>query len=292
MAGDPFHRTPLRAPGRRCSTRWPPSRKCAGARCSIRRRSPACARRCSRSRRGSMPRSRRSPTRPRPTASATSPRNCASRGGGRCRVGRSAATPRRHEAIPRVLRAMHEHCRAQALLYPLRKRAAAGRAASSSSRRCAIAPRELDPDPRPDTPTGIITARQQRRRARRLLALRARALRRGARLAAGRRAARRQRHRRRLPVDLADRGARPRLPAAVADLARLDLVADGRGRRRRGAAHHGATTCASTGTSTPTTSSSPASPTARPTPCSAACSPTCRSPRWRRSPACSIPPTW
>ncbi|MFN8641264.1 MAG: phospholipase [Candidatus Binatia bacterium] len=64
------------------------------------------------------------------------------------------------EAIPRVLRAMHEHCRAQELLYPLRRvlppvsrfflePAAHGRLA------------ELDPEPRPDVPTGIITARQK-----------------------------------------------------------------------------------------------------------------------------------
>jgi hypothetical protein len=64
------------------------------------------------------------------------------------------------QAIPRVLRAMHEHCRAQALLYPLRRvlppvsrfffePAVRDRAAA------------LDADPRPDTPTGIITARQK-----------------------------------------------------------------------------------------------------------------------------------
>jgi phospholipase/carboxylesterase len=63
-----------------------------------------------------------------------------------------------HEAIPRVLGAMHEHCRAQALLYPLRKAlppvsgfflepAARGRIAA------------LDPAPRAEPPTGLIAAR-------------------------------------------------------------------------------------------------------------------------------------
>ena len=64
------------------------------------------------------------------------------------------------QAIPRVLRAMHEHCRAQALLYPLR------RVLPPVSRfffEPAVRDRaaELDADPRPDTPTGIITARQK-----------------------------------------------------------------------------------------------------------------------------------
>lgn len=64
------------------------------------------------------------------------------------------------EAIPRVLRAMHEHCRAQALLYPLR------RVLPPVSRfflEPALHERaaELDPDPRPDHPTGVITARQK-----------------------------------------------------------------------------------------------------------------------------------
>ena len=64
------------------------------------------------------------------------------------------------EAIPRVLRAMHEHCRAQALLYPLRKvLPPVGRFFLEPALHERVA--ELDPDPRPDRPTGIITARQK-----------------------------------------------------------------------------------------------------------------------------------
>jgi predicted esterase len=64
------------------------------------------------------------------------------------------------EAIPRVLRAMHEHCRAQALLYPLRRvLPPVGRFFLEPAARPRAA--ELDPEPRPDRPTGIITARQK-----------------------------------------------------------------------------------------------------------------------------------
>ncbi|MEO8605323.1 MAG: phospholipase [bacterium] len=66
-----------------------------------------------------------------------------------------------HEAIPRVLGAMHEHCRAQALLYPLRK---ALPPVNSFFLEPAVRSRlaELDPAPRADPPTGIISARHPR----------------------------------------------------------------------------------------------------------------------------------
>lgn len=65
-----------------------------------------------------------------------------------------------HEEIPRVLRAMHQHCRAQELLYALR------RALLPVGRYFLEAPvreraQDFDPDPRPDIPTGIITARNR-----------------------------------------------------------------------------------------------------------------------------------
>ena len=64
------------------------------------------------------------------------------------------------DAIPRVLRAMHEHCRSQELLYPLRKvLPPVGRFFLEPAARERAA--ELDPDPNPDRPTGIITARQK-----------------------------------------------------------------------------------------------------------------------------------
>lgn len=64
------------------------------------------------------------------------------------------------QAIPRVLGAMHQHCRAQALLYPLR------RVLPPISRYFLEEPvraraAELDADPNPEQPTGIITARSR-----------------------------------------------------------------------------------------------------------------------------------
>jgi phospholipase/carboxylesterase len=65
-----------------------------------------------------------------------------------------------HEAIPRVLHAMHRHCQAQELLYPLRRvLPPVGRYFLEPSLRDRVA--ELDPEPRPDVPTGIITARNR-----------------------------------------------------------------------------------------------------------------------------------
>ena len=65
-----------------------------------------------------------------------------------------------HETIPIVLRAMHQHCRAQELLYPLRKALPpVGQYFLEAPLRERAA--ELDPDPRPDIPTGIITARSR-----------------------------------------------------------------------------------------------------------------------------------
>jgi phospholipase/carboxylesterase len=65
-----------------------------------------------------------------------------------------------HEMIPLVLRAMHQHCRAQELLYPLRKALPpVGRYFLEAPLRERAA--EFDPDPRPDIPTGIITARSR-----------------------------------------------------------------------------------------------------------------------------------
>ncbi|MDX2169892.1 MAG: phospholipase [Deltaproteobacteria bacterium] len=63
-----------------------------------------------------------------------------------------------HEAIPRVLGAMHEHCDAQAQLYPLRK---ALPPVNTFFLEPAVRARvaALDPDPRQDPPTGVITAR-------------------------------------------------------------------------------------------------------------------------------------
>ena len=71
----------------------------------------------------------------------------------------AAALP--HEAIPRVLGAMHDHCRAQALLYPLRK---ALPPVNSFFLEAAARPRlaALDPEPRADPPSGVITARHPR----------------------------------------------------------------------------------------------------------------------------------
>lgn len=63
-----------------------------------------------------------------------------------------------HESIPRVLGAMHEHCDAQAQLYPLRR-------ALPPVNRFFLEPAvrdrvtELDPEPRSEPPTGVITAR-------------------------------------------------------------------------------------------------------------------------------------
>ena len=63
-------------------------------------------------------------------------------------------------AIPRVLKAMHEHCRAQALLYPLhRVLPPVGRYFLEPAARERAA--EFAVDPRPDQPTGILTARQK-----------------------------------------------------------------------------------------------------------------------------------
>jgi len=65
-----------------------------------------------------------------------------------------------HEAIPRVLRAMHQHCRAQELLYPLHKvLPPVGRFFLETPLR--ERPLDPDPDPRPDVPTGIVTARSR-----------------------------------------------------------------------------------------------------------------------------------
>lgn len=64
------------------------------------------------------------------------------------------------EAIPRVLRAMHEHCRSQELLYPLRRvLPPVSRFFLEPAAHHRLA--ELDPEPRPDVPTGVITARQR-----------------------------------------------------------------------------------------------------------------------------------
>lgn len=64
------------------------------------------------------------------------------------------------QAIPRVLRAMHEHCRAQALLYPLhRALPPVGRYFLEPAARERAA--DFAVDPRPDQPTGILTARQK-----------------------------------------------------------------------------------------------------------------------------------
>jgi phospholipase/carboxylesterase len=65
-----------------------------------------------------------------------------------------------HEGIARVLRAMHQHCRAQELLYPLhRVLPPVGRFFLEPPLR----ERERDPDPDPDrdVPTGLITARSR-----------------------------------------------------------------------------------------------------------------------------------
>jgi phospholipase/carboxylesterase len=65
-----------------------------------------------------------------------------------------------HEAIPLVLRAMHRHARAQDLLYPLRKALPpVGRYFLEPALRERAA--EFDPDPHPDVPTGVITARSR-----------------------------------------------------------------------------------------------------------------------------------
>jgi len=65
-----------------------------------------------------------------------------------------------HEEIPRVLRAMHQHCQAQELLYPLRRvLPPVGRYFLEPALRDCVA--EVDPDPRPEVPTGIITARNR-----------------------------------------------------------------------------------------------------------------------------------
>lgn len=62
------------------------------------------------------------------------------------------------EAIANVLQAMHEHCRAQALLYPLRKALPpVGRFFLEAAVQARAA--EFDPEPRPDAHTGVITAR-------------------------------------------------------------------------------------------------------------------------------------
>lgn len=64
------------------------------------------------------------------------------------------------QQIPRVLRAMHEHCRAQELLYPLRRvLPPVGRFFLEPAARERAA--DLDRDPDPEQPTGIITARQK-----------------------------------------------------------------------------------------------------------------------------------
>lgn len=64
------------------------------------------------------------------------------------------------QAIPRVLRAIHEHCRAQALLYPLhRVLPPVGRYFLEPAVRERAA--EFAVAPRPDQPTGILTARQK-----------------------------------------------------------------------------------------------------------------------------------
>jgi phospholipase/carboxylesterase len=64
------------------------------------------------------------------------------------------------QAIPRVLAAMHEHCRAQALLYPLRRvLPPVGRFFLEPAAYDRLA--ELDPEPDPQQPTGIIVARQK-----------------------------------------------------------------------------------------------------------------------------------
>ena len=64
------------------------------------------------------------------------------------------------QAIPRVLKAMHEHCRAQELLYPLRRvLPPVSRFFLEPAAKDLAA--EVDVDPRPDQPTGIITARQK-----------------------------------------------------------------------------------------------------------------------------------
>jgi phospholipase/carboxylesterase len=62
------------------------------------------------------------------------------------------------EAIPRVLHAMRQHCRAQELLYPLRKvLPPVGLYFLEPPLRGRVA--EIDPEPRGDVPVGIITAR-------------------------------------------------------------------------------------------------------------------------------------
>jgi len=64
------------------------------------------------------------------------------------------------EMIPRVLHAMRQHCRAQELLYPLRKvLPPVGRFFLEPAVRERA--QEFDPDPHPDVPTGIITARSR-----------------------------------------------------------------------------------------------------------------------------------
>lgn len=62
------------------------------------------------------------------------------------------------EAIPRVLAAMHAHCRAQELLYPLRRALPpVGRFFLEPAVQDRAA--EFDPEPRADCTTGLITAR-------------------------------------------------------------------------------------------------------------------------------------
>ncbi|MBX3026893.1 phospholipase [bacterium] len=64
------------------------------------------------------------------------------------------------QAIPRVLGAMHQHCRAQELLYPLRRvLPPVGRFFLEPALHDRAA--ELDPEPHPEHPTGIIVARQK-----------------------------------------------------------------------------------------------------------------------------------
>lgn len=64
------------------------------------------------------------------------------------------------EAIPRVLGAMHHHCRAQELLYPLRRALPpVGRFFLEPAVQARAA--DLDPDPDPERPSGIIVARQK-----------------------------------------------------------------------------------------------------------------------------------
>jgi phospholipase/carboxylesterase len=64
------------------------------------------------------------------------------------------------EAIPRVLGAMHQHCRAQELLYPLRRvLPPVGRFFLEPAVRDRAA--DFDAEPDPERPTGIIVARQK-----------------------------------------------------------------------------------------------------------------------------------